>query len=139
LVVILAQRLAQRPKRLDPCSGGIYRPSSGDLLHQPIHKLQLAQSRPALVPPPPARARGQPDRERLRKILVGVALGVPVVQVQHVLTAVRLGLVVRRVRPRGWTERLPPARLSAEPVGMIDRMIRLLTQDLHAARPPPAL
>ena len=94
LSVVRAQRELQAAERFGLFAAADDRSSSGDLGHQPIDVLELAQRRPALVSLAPARPGRQPDGEGLGEVLGRVRLGVPVVEVLDVASAVGAGLVV---------------------------------------------
>jgi len=56
---------------------------AGDVGHQRIYVFKLRQRRPAFVSSPPLRARLEPHCEGLGEVLGRVALGVPLIEVQH--------------------------------------------------------
>jgi hypothetical protein len=68
-----------------------------ELTHQLIDVFQLADRGPVAILGPPARPWLEPDRERFGKVLGGVALRIPRVQVQDEFAAVRLRPVVLRI------------------------------------------
>ena len=105
-----------------------------DLPHQLVHVLELLERRPVLIAAAPVRSRIQPHRERLGEVLVGMALRVPVVDVQDEAAAVRLRRVELRVVDRRGPEQRLAAPAAAQHVGVVDRVTELVTQDAHAPR-----
>ena len=104
--------------------------------HQAVHVAQLAQRGPALVAPPPAGARRQPDREGLGEVVIGVLLGVgaPVlvgVDVAHEAAAPVAGLELVPVGLGEHPEVLDPFLALPQPVGVVDGVPRLVAQELH--------
>src|SRR5207245_1898963 len=100
---------------------------------------ELAQGRPARVARPPFRLGAEPDREGLREVLVGMALRVPGVEVQHEALAVRPRRIVLRIGLAGAAEALLPPLPPPQPVGVLDRVAGLVTEDLEAPVPGAAL
>ena len=107
---------------------------AGELAHQRVHVLQLLQRRPVRVAAPPVGIRVEPHRERLREVLVRVALRVPAVEVQDEALAVGLRrVVVGILHVRRAEELLAPPPLT-QLVGVVDGVSRLVPQDLQAPR-----
>ena len=97
-----------------------------------VHVLQLLERRPVGVARPPVGVRVQPDRERLGEVLVGMALRVPAVEMQHEALAVRLRRVVVGILHVGRAEHLLPPPPLPQLVGVVDGVPGLVAQDLHA-------
>src|SRR5688500_5803714 len=57
-------------------AGGVSGRAATNILHEVIDVLELLQSRPVAIAPPPADARREPNRESLGEVLVGMLLGV---------------------------------------------------------------
>ncbi len=131
-LVVLAQRFADRTDwfesgpRGDP---GLFPPHLGDHL---ADVAQLFYGRPVTILGTPAGPGLQPHGERFRKVFYGMALRIPGIQMQDEFFAVRLGLVVIRVRCRGFAKHFSPAAAAAESVGVVDGMPRFVPQNLHA-------
>ena len=86
----------------------------------------------SLVARAPVRLRVQPDREGLGEVLVGMALRVPAVEMQHEALAVRLRRVELRIGLVGRAEDLLPPAPLPQLVGVVDRVAGLVPEDLHA-------
>ena len=79
----------------------------------------------------PLAARRQPDRERLREILVGMALRVPRIEVQDEALAIGLRRVELRVRLGGRAEHRAALPAQAQAEGVVDGVAGLVAQDAH--------
>ena len=90
---MLPQRAPDAVQRIDRAPLVDERRLARDLPHQLVHVFELLQRGPVLVAPAPLGSRVQPHRKRLGEVLVGMALRVPVVDVQDEAAAVRLGRV----------------------------------------------
>ncbi len=98
-----------------------------------VDVLQFFQGAPTLVLASPIETGGQPHRERLGEVLVGMGLRVVVVEMHHVAPAVRARVVVDDVVGLGErTEQLAPPGLAVELIGVIERMAGLVPEELHA-------
>ena len=90
-----------------------------DGAHQLVEIFQLLQRLPALVARAPVQSRSEPHRERLRKILVGMALRIPVVQMNDIGATVRTRTVkLRRLLCGSEAKRLLPFLLPIELIGV---------------------
>src|SRR5207244_823243 len=67
--------------------------------------------------------------EGLGEVLVGMALGVPMIKMMDEALAVRLRRVVLGVRRRGRTEQATPCGTATEQVGIVDGMAGLVPQN----------
>src|SRR5262249_55967686 len=94
LAIVLAEGLAEARQRIDQPFRIDRRATARKLAHEPIHVLQLPLSRPAYVLRSPLRLRIEPDGERLGKVLIRMALGVPVVEMVDEAFAVGFWRVV---------------------------------------------
>ena len=131
-LVVRAQRLLDLRQRIDPAVRVHQHLLAGEVLHQGVHVLQLLQRRPVGVAGAPVGRRVQPDRERLGEVLVGMALRVPAVEMQHEALAVRLRVVILRIRlVRRAEDLLAPAALP-QLVGVVDGVAGFVAQDAHA-------
>src|SRR5690242_16748181 len=99
------------------------------LRHQLIDDAQLLESRPVGVALAPPGSRLQPYRECLREVLRRMGLRIPFAQVMHVTAAAGPCLVPRGILQGGGTEDLAPALAAAKPVGVVERVTRLVAQD----------
>src|SRR5688572_25533068 len=99
---------------------------AGEVRHQLVHVLELAERRPSRVPLPPAPSRLEPDREGLGEVLVRVRLRVPEVEVQHEALARWPWPVEVRIPLRGLPEELLPAPAALELVRVLDGVPRLV-------------
>ena len=102
-------------------------------LDQAIDVLQLGlRHLPVAVAPPPARARVEPDRERLGEVLVRMFLGVVVhagaVQVPHVVAAPGVRVVHVAVGPPKVTEGRGPVAPPPQLVGVVEGVAGLVAQ-----------
>src|SRR5688572_27762216 len=77
-------------------------------VHQTVHVLQLAQRAPTGVTLAPLAVRCQPHGERFGEVFVGMALGIPGVEVEHEALAIGLGCIELRIRLAGRAERVLP-------------------------------
>ena len=102
----------------------------GELPHELVHVFQL-QGRPVGIALAPLRVRVEPHRERLGEVLVGMALRVPGIEVQHEALAVGLGAVLGDTRPTT-AEQLEPLAAALQLVGVVDGVAGLVAQDLDA-------
>src|SRR5688572_2817741 len=127
--VVLAERALVVAERLDQLLVAHDRLHTADVRHQLVDVFQLAQRRPALVLATPAGARLQPDGERLGEVLGRMALRVPVTEVQHEVAARGPRTIDVRVRARSLAERAPPLFAPADPVGVVERVGYLVTQN----------
>src|SRR6185295_2234440 len=80
------------------------------------------------------RAGRQPDGEGLRPVLAGMALRIAVPEVLDEVLAMAARPVARPIRRAERPEVLAPARALVEPVGVVERVPRLVAEDAHAAR-----
>ncbi len=97
--------------------------------HQLIDRAQLVQRRPVRVALAPAGLGRQPHRERLGKVLGRMRLRVPFAQMMHVAPATGACPVARRIRKRGGSKHGSPAFAPPQPVGVVERVSGLVTQD----------
>ena len=131
-VVVLPQRLLQAGQRRQLAARHPARRMPGELLHELVHVLELLQRRPVVVALAPLRVRVEPHRERLGEVLVGMALRVPGIEVQHEALAVRLRRVVLGILGRRRPEQLEPLAPALQLVGVVDGVPGLVAQDLDA-------
>ena len=117
----------------------VYTQVLADTGGQVVYVLELSERGPAGIASPPFAARPKPDRERLREILVRMALGVPEAQVLHEMLAGGIRPIVARIMPRGRAEQLLPTPAALQLVGMLHGMARLVTENGHALGPGAAL
>ena len=137
--VVLAQRAPEAREQLGLAARDHEGRLAGQVLHQVVHVLQLAESGPARVARPPFALQAEPDRERLGEILVRVALRVPRVEVEHEALAVRPGRVVLGVGIGRAAEQLLSAPAPPQAIGVLDGVTGLVAQDPEAPLPGPAL
>src|SRR5690606_24099335 len=102
---------------------------TADLAHEPIDVLELRERRPPLILTPPFRLRLHPHGERFREILCRMALGIPMPEMQHIVTACRAHAIDIRVRKRSLAERLPPVLTPTQSVRIVERMPDFVAQD----------
>src|SRR5213079_2144605 len=82
--------------------------------HQLIDVFEFLQRLPARVTPAPVEPRREPDRERLRKIFIRMALRIPVFEMHNVAATERPRPVsIRRLLARRLSENLLPLFLAA--------------------------
>src|SRR5438067_68514 len=93
---------------------------SSESLSRRFSSPQLPLRRPAGVAGRPHRPGIEPDGEGLRKIFVGMALRVPVIEMVDEAFAVRLRRVVLGVRGGRRAEQTPPRRTAPEQVRVVD-------------------
>ena len=130
--VMKPERAMELVQRID-LFGALEQRLLGDQrLHQLVHVFELLDRRPSRVARLPLCFRRQPDGEGLGKILVGMALRVPRVQVLDEALAVRARRVKLGIRLRRAAENL--AALAAQPqlVGVVDDVTGFVAQDAHA-------
>ena len=131
-VVVLPQRLLQAGQRRQLAARHPAGRMPGELLHELVHVLELLQRRPVVVALAPLRVRVEPHRERLGEVLVGMALRVPGIEVQHEALAVRLRRVVLGILGRRRPEQLEPLAAALQLVGVVDGVAGLVAEDLDA-------
>src|SRR5439155_3766149 len=103
-----------------------------DRVHELVDELELLERRPPRIPLLPLRSRSQPDGERLREVLVRMALCIPRFEMLYEALAVRPRLVRRRILLRRPAEELDPPSSPPQTIRVLDRVARLVAQDLHA-------
>src|SRR5262249_53628512 len=110
LLVVFGQRLGELAQRIDFETARQRWLLACDLAHQLVDIFELFQCRPAGVAFAPGRARREPYREGLGKILVRMALRIPEWKMLDVAPAGGVRPIVVWVAGRGAAEqRLPPA------------------------------
>jgi hypothetical protein len=87
----------------------------------------------------PLAVRCQPDGERLGEVLVGMALRVPRIQVEHEALAVGFGRVRFRIRLLRGSKDLSPLSSQSKTKRVVDRVSRLVAEDAHRPLVLPAL
>src|SRR5688572_28774428 len=132
LLVVPAESSAQPSERIDFLSREVERRLTNQRLHEPVDVLQFFERRPADVACFPERVRRQPDGEGFRKVLIGMALRVPRVEMEHETLAVGLGRIVVGIRLRALSEELLPMPPATQAEGVLDGMPCLVPQDAHA-------
>src|SRR5215471_3932499 len=108
------------------------RPPAHEAGHDVVDVFQFSLCSPSLILPAPTLSGLKPYCERFSEVLGGMRLGVPCIQIEHVVPASRLGLVPFRVRDTVGAEGILPAPPHMKPVRVIDRMSSLVTQDAQA-------
>src|SRR6516225_6355818 len=105
---------------------------SHEAAHNVIDVFQFSLCSSFLILPAPTLSRLEPYGERFSEVLGGMRLGVPCIQIEHVVPASRLGLVPFRVRHSVGAEGIPPTPPRMKPVRVVDRMSSLVTQNAQA-------
>jgi hypothetical protein len=130
--VVRAQSFTQALQWLDSAARPHDHRFSRQFAHQPVHVFELLERRPVGVPRAPVGVRGQPDGERFREVFVRMALCVPAVQVKDEALAIRLRRVIVGILHVRRPEELLPSSPLAEFVGVVNRVPRLVPEDLEA-------
>src|SRR5215475_10048092 len=100
--------------------------------HDVVDVFQFSLCPPSLVLPAPTLSGLEPYCERFSKVLRGMRLGVPCIEVEHIVPTSRLGLVPFRIRHPVGAEGILPAPPRMKPVRVVDRMSSLVTQNAQA-------
>jgi hypothetical protein len=100
----------------------------GDLPHQAIHVPELLKGRPVPVLAAPAGARGQPDGEGLRKVIIRMLLGIRVpvgeaADMPNEPAAPRIRVKDLSIGLGEGTEELPPTWVLPKPEGIVERVL----------------
>ena len=104
---------------------------AGERAHQFVEVFEFSQCFPTSVTRSPVEARCEPDRKGFCKILVGVALGIPVVQVHHVGTAIRARPVKLRLLGGRQAEGALPLLFLVELIGVGTGVRGLVSHQPH--------
>src|SRR5215475_5372259 len=100
--------------------------------HDVVDVFQFSLCSPSLILPEPTLSGLEPDCERFSEVLGGMRLGVPCIQVEHIVPASRLGLVPFRVRHTVGAEGILPGPPRMKSVRVVDGMSSLVTQNAQA-------
>jgi hypothetical protein len=100
-------------------------------LHQLIDVLYFSEGTPAAVLAAPTVSRPQPNSKCLGKILCGMGLSIPGIEIQHVIPAAGLWLVPFRVRYTIGSEGVLPASTGMQSEGIVYRVSGFMPQDSH--------
>ena len=96
-----------------------------------VHVAELLERAPSLVLLAPPRARGQPDREGLREVLVGMLLRVPARDVADELAGEGDRTIVVAVGAVVLAKDRAPLGGGIEDMGIVERMSSLVAQVHH--------
>src|SRR5262249_40951302 len=103
-----------------------------DLDHRPIDEFEFPERGPFPISGSPSLPGSQPDRESLGKILSGMGLCIPCVEMQNVPATARIRLVKVRIGLRKRTEDVAPISFAMQGVGIAESVARFMTHYPHA-------
>ena len=100
--------------------------------HELVDVVKLLKGRPAFVAIFPLRPGFKPHGEGFGKVFNGMALGVPVVEVEDETLAAWFGFVGFGIWNRSAAKRLLPFALAMEPKRILNSVSGLMPHELHA-------